>query len=81
MIKCKRIQEKWRVDLMNEKKRTYFICASIIISSIILGLFIYKGIYDGFDVLGQFINDGLRVISSNISTVGNNISTNISNNR
>ena len=74
MIKCKRIQEKWRVDLMNEKKRTYFICASIIISSIILGLFIYKGIYDGFDVLGQFINDGLRVISSNIST-------NISNNR
>lgn len=65
---------------MNEKKRTYFICASIIISSIILGLFIYKGIYDGFDVLGQFINDGLRVISSNISTVGNNIS-NISNNR
>ena len=65
MIKCKRIQEKWRVDLMNEKKRTYFICASIIISSIILGLFIYKGIYDGFDVLGQFINDGLRVISTN----------------
>lgn len=76
MIKCKRIQEKWRVDLMNEKKRTYFICASIIISSIILGLFIYKGIYDGFDVLGQFINDGLRVISTNISTVGNNISNN-----
>ncbi len=62
---------------MNEKKRTYFICASIIISSIILGLFIYKGIYDGFDVLGQFTNDGLRVIS----TVGTNISTNISNNR
>lgn len=61
---------------MNEKKRTHFICASIIISSIILGLFIYKGIYDGFDVLGQFINDGLRVISTNISTVGNNISTN-----
>jgi len=29
---------------MNEKNRTYFICASIIISSIILGLFIYKGI-------------------------------------
>ncbi|WP_176602570.1 hypothetical protein [Streptococcus mitis] len=57
---------------MNEKKRTYFICASIIISSIILGLFIYKGIYDGFDVLGQFTNDGLRVISTNISTVGNN---------
>ena len=52
---------------MNEKKRTYFICASIIISSIILGLFIYKGIYDGFDVLGQFINDGLRVISSNLN--------------
>ena len=61
---------------MNEKKRTYFICASIIISSIILGLFIYKGIYDGFDVLGQFINDGLRVIITNISTVGNNISNN-----
>ena len=77
MIKCKRIQIKRRIDLMNEKKRTYFICASIIISSIILGLFIYKGIYDGFDVLGQFTNDGLRVIS----TVGNNISTNISNNR
>ena len=76
MIKCKRIQIKRRIDLMNEKKRTYFICASIIISSIILGLFIYKGIYDGFDVLGQFINDGLRVISTNISTVGNNISTN-----
>lgn len=70
MIKCKRIQEKWRIDLMNEKKRTYFICASIIISSIILGLFIYKGIYDGFDVLGQFINDGLRVISTNISNIG-----------
>ena len=70
MIKCKRIQEKWRVDLMNEEKRTYFICASIIISSIILGLFIYKGIYDGFDVLGQFINDGLRVISTNISNIG-----------
>ncbi|WP_449161982.1 hypothetical protein [Streptococcus sp.] len=52
---------------MNEKKRTYFICASIIVSSIILGLFIYKGIYDGFDVLGQFTNDGLRVISTNIS--------------
>ena len=52
---------------MNEKKRTYLICASIIISSIILGLFIYKGIYDGFDVLGQFTNDGLRVISTNIS--------------
>ena len=52
---------------MNEKNRTYFICASIIISSIILGLFIYKGIYDGFDVLGQFINDGLRVISSNLN--------------
>lgn len=66
---------------MNEKNRTYFICASIIISSIILGLFIYKGIYDGFDVLGQFINDGLRVISTNISTVGNNISNNIINNR
>ena len=77
MIKCKRIQIKRRIDLMNEKKRTYFICASIIISSIILGLFIYKGIYDGFDVLGQFTNDGLRVIS----TVGTNISTNISNNR
>ncbi len=61
---------------MNEKKRTYFICASIIISSIILGLFIYKGIYDGFDALGQFTNDGLRVISTNISTVGNNISNN-----
>ena len=58
---------KRRIDLMNEKKRTYFICASIIISSIILGLFIYKGIYDGFDVLGQFINDGLRVISSNLN--------------
>ena len=57
---------------MNEKKRTYFICASIIISSIILGLFIYNGL----DVLGQFINDGLRVISTNISTVGNNISNN-----
>lgn len=73
MIKCKRIQEKWRVDLMNEEKRTYFICASIIISSIILGLFIYKGIYDGFDVLGQFINDGLRVISTNISNIGSSI--------
>ena len=70
MIKCKRIQEKWRVDLMNEEKRTYFICASIIISSIILGLFIYKGIYDGFDVLGQFTNDGLRVIATNISNIG-----------
>ena len=46
---------------MNEKKRTYFICSSIIISSIILGLFIYNGL----DVLGQFINDGLRVINSN----------------
>ena len=65
MIECNRIQAKWRIDLMNEKKRTYFICASIIISSIILGLFIYKGIYNGFDVLGQYINDGLRVISSN----------------
>jgi len=70
MIKCKRIQIERRIDLMNEKKRTYFICASIIISSIILGLFIYKGIYDGFDVLGQFINDGLRVISTNISNIG-----------
>lgn len=59
---------------MNEKKRTYFICASIIISSIILGLFIYKGIYDGFDVLGQFINDGLRVISTNISNIGSSSS-------
>ena len=72
MIKCKRIQIKRRIDLMNEKKRTYFICASIIISSIILGLFIYKGIYDGFDVLGQFINDGLRVISTNISNISTN---------
>ena len=61
---------------MNEKNRTYFICASIIISSIILGLFIYNGIYNGFDVLGQFTNDGLRVIITNISTVGNNISNN-----
>lgn len=52
---------------MNEKNRTYFICASIIISSIILGLFIYYGIYNGFDVLGHFIHDGLRIISSNIS--------------
>ena len=52
---------------MNEKNRTYFICASIIISSIILGLFIYYGIYNGFDVLGQFIHDGLRIISSNIN--------------
>lgn len=50
---------------MNEKKRTYFICASIIISSIILGLFIYNGL----DVLGQFINDGLRVINSNLPDV------------
>ena len=50
---------------MNEKKRTYFICASIIISSIILGLFIYNG----FDVLGQYINDGLRVINSNLPDV------------
>ena len=74
MIKCKRIQIKRRIDLMNEKKRTYFICASIIISSIILGLFIYKGIYDGFDVLGQFINDGLRVISTNISNIGSSSS-------
>ena len=74
MIECNRIQAKWRIDLMNEKKRTYFICASIIISSIILGLFIYKGIYDGFDVLGQFINDGLRVISSNISNIGSSSS-------
>ena len=74
MIKCKRIQTKRRIDIMNEKKRTYFICASIIISSIILGLFIYKGIYDGFDVLGQFINDGLRVISSNISNIGSSSS-------
>ena len=72
MIKCKRIQIKRRIDIMNEKKRTYFICASIIISSIILGLFIYKGIYDGFDVLGQFINDGLRVISTNISNISTN---------
>ena len=56
---------------MNEKKRTYFICASIIISSIILGLFIYNGIYNGFDVLGQFIHDGLRIISSNISNTSN----------
>lgn len=69
MIKCKRIQAKWRVDLMNEEKRTYFICASIIISSIILGLFIYNGIYNGFDVLGQYINDGLRVINSNLPNV------------
>ena len=46
---------------MNEKKRTYFICASIIISSIILGLFIYYGIYNGFD-------DGLRIISNNLNT-------------
>ena len=69
MIKCKRIQAKWRVDLMNEEKRTYFICASIIISSIILGLFIYNGIYNGFDVLGQYINDGLRVINSNLPDV------------
>ena len=53
---------------MNEKNRTYFICASIIISSIILGLFIYKGIYNGFDVLGQFIHDGLRIISNNLNT-------------
>jgi len=53
---------------MNEKKRTYFICASIIISSIILGLFIYNGL----DVLGQFINDGLRVISTNISNISTN---------
>ena len=49
---------------MNEKNRTYFICASIIISSIILGLFIYNG----FDVLGQFIHDGLRIISNNLNT-------------
>lgn len=56
---------------MNEKKRTYFICASIIISSIILGLFIYYGIYNGFDVLGQFIHDGLRIIISNISNISN----------
>ena len=56
------------IDIMNEKKRTYLICASIIISSIILGLFIYKGIYDGFDVLGQFIHDGLRIISNNLNT-------------
>lgn len=69
MIKCKRIQAKWRVDLMNEEKRTYFICASIIISSIILGLFIYNGIYNGFDVLGQYINDGLRVINSNLPNI------------
>lgn len=67
MIKCKRIQAKWRVDLMNEEKRTYFICASIIISSIILGLFIYYGIYNGFDVLGQFIHDSLRIISNNLN--------------
>lgn len=69
MIKCKRIQIKRRIDIMNEKKHTYFICASIIISSIILGLFIYNGIYNGFDVLGQFINDGLRVINSNLPNV------------
>ena len=69
MIKCKRIQIKRRIDLMNEKNRTYFICASIIISSIILGLFIYNGIYNGFDVLGQYINDGLRVINSNLPNV------------
>ena len=55
---------------MNEKKRTYLICASIIISSIILGLFIYKGIYDGFNVLGEYIHDGLRVISTNINNTG-----------
>ena len=54
---------------MNEKNRTYFICASIIISSIILGLFIYNGIYNGFDVLGQYINDVLRVINSNLPNV------------
>ena len=52
---------------MNENNRTYFICASIIISSIILGLFIYYGIYNGFDVLGQFVHDGLRIISSNLN--------------
>ena len=50
---------------MNEKNRTYFICASIIISSIILGLFICNG----FDVLDQYINDGLRVINSNLPDV------------
>ena len=44
---------------MNKKSRTYFICASIIISSIILGLLIYNGL----DVLGQYINDGLRLIN------------------
>ena len=69
MIKCKRIQIKRRIDIMNEKKHTYFICASIIISSIILGLFIYNGIYNGFDVLGQYINDGLRVINSNLPNI------------
>ena len=53
-----------------KKNRTYFICASIIISSIILGTLIYNGIYNGFDVLGQYINDGiLRVINSNLPDV------------
>ncbi len=44
---------------MNQNIRTYLICISIIIASIILGV----SIYNGFDILGQYINDGLRIIS------------------
>lgn len=44
---------------MDKKIHTYLICASIIIASIILGI----SIYNGLDILGQYINDGLRIIS------------------
>ncbi len=47
---------------MDKKNHTYLICASIIIGSVILGI----SIYNGLDILGQYINDGLRVIASNI---------------
>ena len=48
---------------MNEKRHIYLLCLAIILSSIILGAFIYQGL----DTLGHFINDGLRVMNQNLA--------------
>lgn len=48
---------------MNEKIRTYLICASIIIAAIIIA----NSIYSGLGLIGQFIDHGLSVINQSLA--------------
>ncbi|MGT2771867.1 hypothetical protein [Streptococcus marimammalium] len=45
-----------------KKNDVYLICLSIIISSIIIGMFIRSG----FEAIGQYLDNGLRLINQTL---------------